>query len=136
MIADRTRFLPKPAAPAPVSGNVVVLEVVVDEQQFQLHADEALAALDKAVGALADNHDLEIDFASGALTVEFEEPPGRFVFSPNGPVRQIWISAHSTSYKLGWDSGRAAFVLSATGQTLIELAAELISKQLGEDVTL
>ena len=40
---------------------------------------------------------------SGKLEVIFEEPEeAKFVISPNTPVREIWISALSTSFKLGW----------------------------------
>ena len=31
--------------------------------------------------------------------------------SPNAPVRQIWVSAHSKSFKLDWDAAKEAFVL-------------------------
>ena len=70
------------------------------------------------------------------LAIEFETPPGKFVVSPNAPVRQIWVSAHSKSYKLDWDSVENAFVLAATGQSLTELIQEAIAKQLGEEVSL
>ena len=56
--------------------------------------------------------------------------------SPNSPVRQIWVSAHSKSFKLDWDDGRGAFVLPDTGQTLTELIQSAISQQLGEEVAL
>ena len=39
---------------------------------------------------------------SGKLEVIFEEPEEvKFVISPNTPIREIWISALSTSFKLG-----------------------------------
>ncbi len=108
----------------------------MDEQEFQLRAEKALEELDQALGDATDRYDFEPDSQAGALSVEFEEPPGKFVFSPNSPVRQIWISAHSTSFKLDWDAGRGGFVLPETGQGLRDLTAELIGKQIGEDVTL
>lgn len=99
-------------------------------------AEEALAELDDALGAAADEYGFEPDFNAGALTIEFENPRARFVISPNSPVRQIWVSAHSTSFKLDWNEDREAFVLGATGQTLKELMAEAIGKQLGREVAL
>ena len=77
-----------------------------------------------------------MDFNSGALSIEFERPPGKFVISPNAPVRQIWVSAHSKSFKLDWDEVRGEFVLPGTDQTLQELMQEAIGKQLGEEVSL
>jgi CyaY protein len=109
---------------------------MIDEQEFRLRADEALAQLDRKLGDAAEEHDIEPDFNAGAINIDFEDPPARFVVSPNAPVRQIWISAQMTSFKLDWDSGRSEFVLPETGQSLEVLIADLIGKQLGEEVKL
>ena len=79
---------------------------------------------------------IEPEFQAGALSIEFDDPPARFVISPNSPVRQVWVSAHSRSFKLDWDDARAAFVLRDTGQTLAELIASAIGRQTGEEVSL
>jgi len=62
--------------------------------------------------------------------VLFEQPPGKFVITPNAPVRQIWISALSTSFKLDWDSAASAFVLPRTGEPLMALVDRLIQQHL------
>jgi CyaY protein len=108
----------------------------MDEQEFKTRADEALSGLHRRLAALSDKFDFESDFNAGALAIEFDSPPGKFVISPNTPVRQIWVSAHSKSFKLDWDSARGAFVLASSGQTLAELVAGAIGQQLGEEVTL
>jgi frataxin-like iron-binding protein CyaY len=51
-------------------------------------------------------------------------------------VHQIWVSAHSRSFKLEWEDARAAFVLPSTKQTLVEMIGEAIGQQLGETVHL
>lgn len=84
----------------------------------------------------SDHSDFEADFNSGALAVEFEDPPAKFIVSPNSPVRQIWVSAHSKSFKLDWDGARGTFVLPDSGQTLAELMQSAISQQLGEEIAL
>ena len=108
----------------------------MDDQEFQTLSAQALENLYKRLNAASDKHDFEADFNAGALAIEFEEPPAKFVVSPNSPVRQIWVSAHSKSFKLDWDAARPAFVLPATGQTLVEVIEEAIGKQLGEEVKL
>jgi iron donor protein CyaY len=108
----------------------------MDDQEFKKLADESLHALYKRLAAASDDAEFEVDFNAGALAIEFEAPPGKFVISPNAPVRQIWVSAHSKSYKLDWDSVESAFVLPASGQTLTELIQDAITKQLGEEVSL
>jgi iron donor protein CyaY len=112
------------------------LTTIMDEQEFRDRADLALNDLYRRLCTAADHHDLEADFNSGALAIEFEKPPGKFVVSPNAPVRQIWVSAHSRSFKLDWDAARGTFVLAATNQTLPEMIGDAIAQQLGEPVTL
>lgn len=109
---------------------------LMDEREFGQRADQALSALYRALGKAAEVHDFEPDFQAGALSIEFDDPPARFVLSPNSPARQIWVSAHRKSYKLGWDGPREAFVLAETGQTLAELVEDVIGRQLGQEVEL
>lgn len=106
----------------------------MDDPQFKLEAERALQDLFKALNAAADQYDLEPDFKEGALTIEFEEPRAKFVVSPNAPVKQIWVSALTRSFKLDWSEDRKAFVLD--GKDLKELMAWVIGQQLGEDVSL
>lgn len=108
----------------------------MDEQEFQRRADQELNSLYRKLTHASDQAEFDADFNSGALAIEFEEPPAKFVVSPNSPVRQIWVSAHSKSFKLDWDAARDAFVLPETGQTLTALIQAAISKQLGEEVAL
>ena len=108
----------------------------MDDQEFSKRVDKSLQALYKRLAAASDEAEFEVDFSDGALAIEFEDPPAKFVISPNAPVRQIWVSAQSKSYKLDWDSVENAFVLQSSGQTLTELIQDAITKQLGEEVTL
>ncbi len=95
-----------------------------------------MESLFKKLSKATDQYEFEPDFNSGAMSIEFEEPKARFVVSPNAPVRQIWVSAHSRSFKLDWDAARQAFVLAATGETLDQMIAGAIGKHLNEEVVL
>jgi len=108
----------------------------MDEQEFKGRSEQALDDLYRRLSAPAEEHEFEVDFNAGALAIEFETPPGKFVVSPNSPVSQIWVSAHSKSYKLDWDSVANDFVLPSSGQTLTEVIQDAIAKQLGEEVSL
>ncbi len=108
----------------------------MDDQEFKNRADHTLEALYRRLTAASEGADFEADFNSGALAIEFEEPPGKFVISPNAPVHQIWVSAHSKSFKLDWNDVQNDFVLPASGQTLTQLIQDAIAKQLGEEVSL
>ena len=108
----------------------------MDDQEFTRRADQALDQLYRKLGVAANEHEMEADFNGGALAIEFEEPPAKFVVSPNAPVHQIWVSAHSRSFKLAWDEGRSEFVLPETGDSLNDVIAKAIGQQLGETVSL
>jgi len=105
----------------------------MDEQEFKKECDLALESLYKKLSAATDDYEFEPDFNAGALTIEFEEPKARFVVSPNSPVRQIWVSAHSKSFKLDWIPAQKAFILPDTGQTLEQMVAAAIGRHLGEE---
>jgi CyaY protein len=109
---------------------------MLDDQSFPLKSDEAIEALYRSLVAAADEYDLETDMNNGALTVEFEDPPAKFVVSPNSPVRQIWVSAQSKSFKFEWNADRGTFVLPDSGEDLKAMMSRAVSEQLGEDVVL
>jgi CyaY protein len=105
---------------------------MLDELAFRNRFDAAFAALKKSLYAAEDSADFEVEDQSGALHISFEDGT-RFVVSPNAPVRQIWISALTTSFKLDWSEADQDFVLAKTGEKLQPLMARLINQQLGED---
>ena len=97
------------------------------EQDFRLESDRALERAQRSLLPLADAEDFEVELQNGVLQVIFEEPaPTKFVVSPNAPMRQVWVSAMSRSYKLAWDAGRSAFVLD--GEPLTDLLTRLTNE--------
>ena len=99
-----------------------------DELEFRRAAESALEALKKHLIAREEEDEagFEVEEQGGVLNVVFEDPPAKFVVTPNTPVRQIWISALSTSFKLDWDASASAFVLPRTSEKLIPLIDRLI----------
>ena len=108
---------------------------MMDELEFRRRSDEAFASLKKSLFAAEDDANIEVEDQSGALHISFEDG-ARFVVSPNAPVRQIWISALTTSFKLDWSDTEHDFVLAKTGERLKPLVGRLVSQQLGEAVEL
>jgi iron donor protein CyaY len=108
---------------------------MMDENEFRTRSDEALTSLQRALEIASDRHDFEVDRDQGALTIEFGDPPAKFVVSPNAPVRQIWVSARVQSFKLDWNESASAFVLTG-GRTLHRLMADVVSEQLHTKVAL
>lgn len=105
---------------------------LLNEQEFRVRSDEALERARRALVPLADEHEFEIELQNGVLNLVFEEPvEGRFVVSPNAPVRQIWVSAMSRSYKLSWAPELETF--AADGETLEALLNRLARAFLSQD---
>jgi iron donor protein CyaY len=108
---------------------------MIDEKEFRTKSDEALIALQRTLERAADKYDFEVDRNEGALAIEFDDPPAKFVVSPNAPVRQIWVSARVQSFKLDWNEASSAFVFT-DGRTLHQLIGDVVGEQLGEPVSL
>lgn len=87
----------------------------LSEQLFRVKADEALERARAALLPLADEADFEVELQNGVMQVVFDDPPGKFVVSPNAPVRQIWVSALSRSFKLSWSEAANTFALDGEG---------------------
>jgi iron donor protein CyaY len=108
---------------------------MMEEHEFAKKCDAAFESLARRLREVGDEHDFEVEDASGKLEIEFEdEDETRFVISPNTPVRQIWISALTTSFKLGWSDSAQAFVLDKTGETLNQLMSRILTEKIGSAV--
>jgi iron donor protein CyaY len=105
---------------------------MLDEKDFRNRADVALESLKNALIDAEESSEIEVEDQSGALHISFDDR-SKFIISPNAPVRQIWISALATSFKLDWSEAEEDFVFAKTGEKLKTLVARLINQQLGED---
>ncbi len=104
---------------------------MLDESTFRRHSDQAMEALKKNLIDAEEAGGFEVEEQGGVLQILFEEPPGKFVITPNTPPRQVWISALSTSFKLDWSEEAHAFVLAKSGETLAQTVERLIQQHLG-----
>ena len=104
---------------------------------FSKQSERSLNSLRQALIKAEEDADFEVEDSGGAIHISFDDPPAKFVISPNSAVNQIWISALSTSFKLDWSTEKNDFVLAKTGESLKPLVARLINEQVGdESVTL
>ncbi len=105
---------------------------MIDEATFRREADRALDALKKSLIDAEEAGGFESEENNGVLNILFEDQPGKFVLTPQTPVRQLWISAQSTSFKLDWSTDRSAFVLAKTGEALQPLVERLLREFLAD----
>ncbi|HTH54252.1 MAG TPA: iron donor protein CyaY [Edaphobacter sp.] len=110
---------------------------MIDEATFRNESDRALESLKQSLIRAEEQSDsdeipFETEEKNGVLNVLFEHDGSKFVFTPNTPVRQIWISALTTSFKLDWSEEARAFVLPRTGENLQILTQRLLREHLGD----
>jgi iron donor protein CyaY len=103
---------------------------MIDEATFRRESDRALEALKQALFRAEEDGGFEAEEKNGVLNVLFEDGTAKFVFTPNTPVRQVWISALSTSFKLDWNEAEQVFLLPKTGENLRSLTERLLREQL------
>ncbi len=103
---------------------------MIDETNFRRESDRALEALKQSLIRAEERAGFETEEKNGVLNVVFDDGAAKFVFTPNTPVRQVWISAQSTSFKLVWDESAHAFTLARTGEDLRLLTERLLREQL------
>ena len=104
---------------------------MLDETTFRRHSDASIEGLKRCLIEVEEEAGFEVEEQNSVLSIQFDEPPGKFVITPNAPVRQIWISALSTSFKLDWSESAGSFVLPKTGETLKAVVARVINQHLG-----
>ena len=103
---------------------------MMDELTFRRESDRALEALKQSLIRAEEDGGFEAEEKNGVLNVLFEDDSAKFVFTPNTPVRQVWISAQSTSFKLEWDEIKQVFLLAKTGEDLRTLTERLLREHL------
>ena len=104
---------------------------MIDELTFRRVSDHALEQLKQSLIEAEEEGGFETEEKNGVLNVLFEDDSAKFVFTPQTPVRQIWISARSTSFKLEWSDSEDAFILPKTGEALKPLTERLLQEHLG-----
>jgi iron donor protein CyaY len=105
---------------------------MIDEPTFRLVSDRALETLKQSLIAAEEAGNFETEDNNGVLNVLFEDGSFKFVFTPQTPVRQLWISARSTSFKLDWVEASSAFVLAKSGENLTRLTERLLREHLSD----
>jgi iron donor protein CyaY len=105
---------------------------MIDEPAFRRLSDQALESLKQSLIAAEEDGGFETEDHNGVLNVLFEDGSTKFVFTPQTPVRQVWISARTTSFKLDWNETSHAFTLPKTGEDLRTLTQRLLQEQLSD----
>ena len=106
---------------------------MLDETTFRRESDKALESLKQAlIDAEDESEGFEFEDNNGVMNILFHNGSSKFVVTPNTPVRQIWISAQATSFKLEFDETSRAFVLPKTGEALKPLTQRLLREHLND----
>ena len=106
---------------------------MIDEATFRRESDRALETLKQSlISAEDDDGTFEFEDNNGVMNIIFENGSSKFVITPNTPIRQVWISAQATSFKLDWSEAARAFTLPKTGEDLKTLTQRLLREHLND----
>jgi iron-sulfur cluster assembly protein CyaY len=106
---------------------------MIDEATFRRESDRALESLKQSlISAEDDDGTFEFEDNNGVMNIIFENGTAKFVVTPNTPVRQIWISAQATSFKLEFSEATGSFALPRTGEDLKTLTQRLLREHLND----
>jgi iron donor protein CyaY len=106
---------------------------MIDEATFRRESDRALESLKQSlISAEDDDGTFEFEDNNGVMNIIFENGSAKFVITPNTPIRQVWISAQATSYKLDWTESTHVFTFPKTGEDLKTLIQRLLREHLGD----
>lgn len=105
---------------------------MIDDATFRRVSDHALESLKQSLIAAEEAGNFETEDHNGVLNILFEDGSTKFVFTPQAPVRQIWISARTTSFKLDWDPATSTFTLPRSGESLRLLTQRLLREHLSD----
>ncbi len=102
------------------------------EAEFEPLADRELSRLLEALIAVSDA--LDVDLASGVLTIQFTDD-GKFVVNSHRAARQIWLAAMRNAWHFDWDRASERW-LTSTGAELWATVREALQMKLGAPVAL
>ena len=91
---------------------------MLSEEEFRRHSEHSVEALKQALIALEAEGGYEVEENNGALNVLFEAPAGKFVITPNTPVRQVWISAPLYLVQAGVERRKGRFRAAENGGSI------------------
>jgi iron-sulfur cluster assembly protein CyaY len=105
----------------------------LSESDFERIADEALRALEQTLGDLDER--LEVDLASGVLTLEFSDGT-KYVVNSHRAARQIWMAAERAAWHFDYRASEARWMTTKSTEELWATIEGVLSRKLGRPVTL
>src|SRR5262245_31075739 len=104
----------------------------MNETEFEALAEQALAAIERALDASGLDADFELK-EGGVLEIEFADG-SKIIVNRHGAAREIWVAARSGGFHFRWDG--AVWRDTREGTELFAALSKLVSAQGGEAVLL
>lgn len=103
----------------------------MNETEFNQAADATLLAIEEAVEALQDEHDIDFETTAGILTLIFGNG-SKVIINRQIATREIWVAARSGGFHLGRKNDD--WFCNTTSENLATLLSRVCSEQSGETV--
>jgi CyaY protein len=100
------------------------------EAEFLVLYQQTLRRIEEIVEAAINDDDAAIDYESGndMLTLSFSNKSVAII-SRQSAIRQLWLAARSGGFHYDYDATRAAWVCTATGETLPVMLQQICHDQ-------
>lgn len=108
------------------------MEAILDEREFNRHADAALARIEAALDACDADIDFEIK-PGGVIEIEFDDG-SKIIVNRHSAAREIWIAARSGGYHFRYDGDR--WIGTRDGAELMEALSRCATEQAGAPIEL
>ncbi|MGH8492729.1 MAG: iron donor protein CyaY [Moraxellaceae bacterium] len=105
----------------------------MNETEFNQAADATLMAIEEAVEALQDDHDIDFEMSSGILTLTFASG-SKVIINRQIATCEIWVAARSGGFHCGRKNDE--WFCNTTSENLQALLSRVCSEQSGETVSL
>lgn len=108
----------------------------MEEKEFLTLADATLGQLERALDALLENSDADIDYElkpGGIIEIAFADD-SKIIINRHAAAREIWVAARSGGFHFKPQAGR--WIGTRDGQDLAAVLSRCLSEQAGEALQL
>lgn len=105
------------------------------DKSFYVRATEALESLLARMEECSALDDADMDIIDGVLTVEFDDG-GQIILNRQEALEQIWLASPLGPAHFTYDNERAVWLDDRTGEELLGVLEQALSRKTGTSVKL
>jgi CyaY protein len=100
----------------------------MDDKEFAERCQQALALIEAAVEAAAEDSDIDFEMQGGILEIECADG-SKIIVSPHAIAKEIWVAAKSGGFHFRYDVAADGWVDTRSGDALHARLVEILKQQ-------